>query len=346
MANFLDVTSWEEKRHFQTGGTRSKAVVENPQDDSLYFFKTSISKFKHEFWSEIIASEVGLALGFKVLIYDIAKKGDEIGCLSKLMIDLEYQQLTEGVNYLQGYDARYSPDKKESHDKYTFHFIVDALKEFNLENTIPNLIQTIIFDSIIGNGDRHQENWGYIQSIKETDLRKIKRITQIQKNKFIRRFIKAIIFIRHIRTVLKNKLLLNHLDNLIDSLKGVYSPIYDSGSCLGRELEDDKVNNMLSNPEMLLAYVNKGTSEIRWKGPKLKHNVLIQHILSEYPDAVKSTIALVKELFNEQKLQGIVLNIDKKLPIGLNQHHLPDNRKELIIKMITLRIDILKRIIE
>ena len=335
MAEFYDISNWQEKIHFQTGGTRSKAIVENPNNNALYFFKKSIPKYKHEFWSEIIASEVGNALGFNVLRYDIAYKGNEVGCISKLMINAELEQLTEGINFLQGYDYTYIPEEKESYDKYTFHFIVEALTEYKLQKTIDDLIRTIIFDSIIGNGDRHQENWGYIINTKVNNLKVNNRLMD---NQTFKRIIKTILFVRFIRTFIKSKLPLHELDKIIEDYKGVYSPIYDSGSCLGRELEDEKVDLMLGDEMMLTAYINKGLAEIRWEGPKLKHFDLIERIKSEYAEVVKNTIQNILDLFNEQNIRKIVIDIDKNLPIELKQHKLPNNRKELIIKMITLRI--------
>lgn len=341
MAAFFDITDWQEKIHYQTGGTRSKAVVENPKDNVLYFFKKSIPKYRHEFWSEIIASEIGTELGFNLLRYDIASKNNEIGCISKLMIDINYEQLTEGINFLQGYDNAYMPEEKESYDKYTFHFIVKALHEYNLEKTIPYLIKTIIFDSIIGNGDRHQENWGYIIN---TKVKNLKFNNRLMNKPSFKRFVKTFLFIRFIRTFITNKVRMYQLEKIIEDYKGIYSPIYDNGSCLGRELEDEKIDQLLKNRKMLNDYVLKGTSEIRWDGPKLKHFELIKQIKVEYHDVVQTTISNVIKNFNEQKIRKIVLDIDKNLPENLIEHKLPDNRKELIINLITLRIERLKEL--
>jgi len=341
MADFYDISNWQEKFHYQTKGTRSKAIVENPQNESLYFFKKSIVKYKHEFWSEIIASEIGTELGFNLLKYDIASKKGEIGCISKLMIDINYQQLTEGIDFLQGYDYTYIPEHKESYNKYTFHFIVNALHEYKLEKTVPDLIKTIIFDSIIGNGDRHQENWGYIINTKVKDL---KFNNRLMDSAAFKRFVKTFLFIRFIRTFITNKVRLYQLEKIIEDYKGIYSPIYDSGSCLGRELDDDKINDYLKSNELLNAYISKGPSEIRWDGPKLKHFDLIKQINEEYPDVVKNTISNVLKNFNEQKIRKIVLDIDKNLPENLIEHKLPDNRKKLIINLITLRIERLKEL--
>jgi hypothetical protein len=54
MADFYDITSWNEKPWYQTGGTRSKVIVENPANKSDYYFKTSLKRelkdYKYEYW--------------------------------------------------------------------------------------------------------------------------------------------------------------------------------------------------------------------------------------------------------------------------------------------------------
>lgn len=88
MAKYIDISNWKTQVHVHTGGTRDKFIAISPDDDKKYYFKTSINKgfknYKYEFWSEVIASELGRSLGFNVLIYDVASFNDKIGCLSKL----------------------------------------------------------------------------------------------------------------------------------------------------------------------------------------------------------------------------------------------------------------------
>lgn len=90
MADFYDITKWSEKPWYQTTGTRSKVIVENPENHAEYYFKTSLKKelkdYKYEYWSEIIASEVGMLLGFDMLKYDIAFNNGIMGCISKSMV--------------------------------------------------------------------------------------------------------------------------------------------------------------------------------------------------------------------------------------------------------------------
>ena len=44
MTRFYDISAWNERTWFQTGGTRDKMVVENPDDHSVYYFKTSLKR--------------------------------------------------------------------------------------------------------------------------------------------------------------------------------------------------------------------------------------------------------------------------------------------------------------
>jgi len=183
MAEFFEISNWEEKPWYQTGGTRSKVIVENPVNHRDYYFKTSLKReqkdYQYEFWSEIIASEIGSVFGFNMLKYDIAYKGDEIGCLSESMITEGKNKLTEGVSYLTGFDSNYNPKHKDSKKQYSFQLIKNTLAFYKQEKFIENIIQIIIFDSIIGNGDRHQENWGIITEYNEV----IKSIEEIAKKK-------------------------------------------------------------------------------------------------------------------------------------------------------------------
>jgi Phosphatidylinositol 3- and 4-kinase. len=243
MAEFYDASDWPEQEYYNTGGTRNKSVLQNPADESLYYFKTSLKKpgrdYKYEFWSEIIASEVGNLLGFNVLTYDIAYNGTDLGCISKLMIKLGEEVLVGGHKYLTGHDPSYDPFNPEHKTRYTFQFIREALGKYGIKNDIKNIIKIIIFDSIIGNGDRHQENWSFIEKY-------IKLKPKLPSG---------------IASMLKLEVKVTVV------MEMGFSPIYDSGSCLAREIADDKILPLLYDIDTAIA-----TS--RWGGPA-KHSLLM-----------------------------------------------------------------------
>jgi hypothetical protein len=338
MPDFYNITSWNEKPWFQTGGTRSKVVVENPETSDHYYFKSSLKKgeidYKYEFWSEIAASEVGTILGFDMLRYDIAYNRGEIGCLSKSMNIEGKNKLTEGMSYLTGFDTTYNPEDKQSKKLYTFHFIRDTLNYFQLGHYIGNIIEIIVLDSIIGNGDRHQENWGIITDYNEV----IQTLEDIAKKEKKGIFEKTLFALLAVTSKAKREDAEKLVKEFNLKMPGKFSQIYDSGSCLGREVDDDKVKQMLTDNAMIKSYIHKGVSEIHWEGEKLNHIVLIEKLQLTYPDIVQGIIARVKKNYTHEKIKKCILSIDEKLPLEFAQFKLPLDRKEFMVKLISLRV--------
>jgi hypothetical protein len=346
MAEFYDISNWNEKPWFGTKGTRNKSVVENPETGISFYFKTSLFKpdkdYKYEFWSEIIASEIGHFLGFKVLRYDIAFHKTEMGCISEFMNTEGESELTEGIQYLTGYNNAYKPALKSSKGDYTFQFICEALKSFNFNSYIDEIIRIIIFDSLIGNGDRHQENWGIIIYSKEA----IQTYHKEAKNKKYKYFHRLLL--KMFGWIFENlPSLPNPLKIMFHSLMpNKFAPIYDSGSCLGRELRDAKVKQMLSDEKQILSYILKGTSEIHWKGKKVSHFELIKKISEKHPEIVKTEIQRIKSIYNESNISKIITDVDIKLPQDKGEFKLPEERKKLMIKMVSLRFKELSKLLD
>lgn len=75
MAEFFDISNWNEKPWFGTKGSRSKSVVENPETGALCYFKTSLFKpdkdYKYEFWSEIIIDNINVLDNYEIRIVRI-----------------------------------------------------------------------------------------------------------------------------------------------------------------------------------------------------------------------------------------------------------------------------------
>jgi hypothetical protein len=356
---YTDVTDWNRIVYHNTTGSRSKKIITNPENDDEYFFKGSKElsdgeiRYPSEFWSEIVSSKIGQYLKFNILDYNIGynKEGTQkIGCLSKSMVSNSENKLTEGKVYLTGYKSTYNPeiDKKQ----YTFQFIRNTLSFFNSENYIKNLLEIIVFDALIGNSDRHQENWGIItnfnQTIKDFDKKINKSTDKWYRNwglKFLRNLtlIQAKKFEDNIfRTSKKTDLIIES-----DLMKNNFSPIYDSGCCLGREFEIDKVIKMINDKQMQDKYIRKGVSEIHWEGndKKLNHFELIKLLQLEYPEEIKLLINKVADNFKSEEIEIIVNNIDKNLPKELKSHKLPIERKELMVKLINLRFNKLLELI-
>ncbi|MDB5014198.1 MAG: hypothetical protein JWQ25_2400 [Daejeonella sp.] len=349
MANLIDITNWEEKPWYSTGGTRDKCLVESQEGD-LYYFKTSLRKeridYKYEFWSEIIASELGKILGINVLQYDIAIKDEKIGCLCKSMVKGQ-ERLTQGMNYLVGYDNNYDGNPKDKNQKslYSYQLIVEALHAFQLDKFIPNIDEIIVFDALIGNGDRHQENWAIIYGYIDASKR-IQEVFGYSPSLFNRKVFgnSPSLFNRS-----KNRFLKYLTSSKIDQVESIglftqtmwdkdvrFSPIYDSGSSLAREHNDEKLEQMLRDKMQFEAYLDRGRAEIHWEGNKMNHFQLVNKIL-EKSERARSTINLFEKNYNQEAINEFINSIDNQLPADFDQYKLTNCRKEFLIKLITSR---------
>lgn len=316
ITTYTDVSNWQEAQQYQTGGTREKCWLISPNDNSYYFFKVSIKKgvkdYPTEFWMEIIASKVGQSLNLNVLDYNIAKRGESIGCISKHMVENDKYALTELMYFLMGYEPAYNPE--EDKEAYSIEFIYETLKYFGLEQHMPDFINVIVFDCIIGNQDRHQENWGFITPV-ET----------------------------------KAKILSHDNTQVKDSWKGSkIAPIYDSGSSLGRERSEETIINMLRDPMQFEAYINRYKPEVRIRrGAKVSYDTLLKELLNsaQYSKQTKQSILHLTEAFDLDKITDIVTHIDDTLPNDCKDNGLSEKRKQFVIKLMNDRVEKLKTLI-
>lgn len=330
---FVDVSRWKKEIHINTSGTRNKHILTSNLGET-YFFKKSLLKpgkdYKYEFWSEIIASQVGRLLNFDVVIYDVAYFKNEIGCISKSIIDINNEELSEGYGYIV---ERY-PEFKESYKKtHSFQKIIGSLKKLKLEHLINDVIKMIIFDSIIGNTDRHSENWAVVISNKKLNDA-IKKISQLSWfNKLKLQFL--LLFIS------KGKFTISKFNNRMRKDICKFSPLYDNGSSLARELDDERMNELLNDNNKFENFMNKGKPDIRWDDKKLNHFELVNTLRMDYPNEVNNIFEVIKSRYSKKILTNIVKNIDKKLPNQFNDYRLSSIRKEFIIKYIDARINII-----
>lgn len=347
MAKLFDISDWAEQSWYNTGGTRNKKVYLNPGDGELYYFKQSFKKgkrdYKHEFWSEIIASEVGKTLEFDVLEYHIALRGEVVGCICKSMIR-EGEELVEGGKYLQAYDNTFKPEDIKQRHQYTLNLILDALYSFDKEKHYKELAETIVFDAIIGNSDRHQENWAIINTHstlteglanleKGLEAGKLEGLPNWMLN-FVKKFYTEK---GQMRRDLKSA-------RLLMPKQTRFAPIYDSGCSFGRELDAVRVQAMLLNETEVKNYVSRGLAEIHWGESKISHFEFIHRLLENnvLSHHINEALSRALNLFDEKRIKHIVFSIDQPLKDLANPNILPLERKELVVKLLTLRIEKLR----
>ncbi len=330
---YIDVSDWGDSIGQGTTGTREKEILVNPQTNKDCFLKYSMSKpgrdYATEYWSEIIAYEIGKFFGFNVLEYDLAEKDGRFGCISENMVDTDQEQLIEGVSILSAYDSSYNPKDKNMYDRYTFPFVREALNNYGYGKFIFEFIDILIFDAVIGNSDRHQGNWGFIHKRESPEAE--------QRTKRLKKMFKSL----GGRSKVKE-----------DKSGDKMAPIYDSGCCLGREFSEEQVSVRLKDSASFDSFIRKGIAELRRADKpekKIPHTELLSYIMSldqSYRVHITNRIKGIEERYSPEQIESIVLNIDKGLSKKtLKQCGLSETRKHFICKVIETRLDKLKELI-
>ncbi len=330
---FYDVSDWLVTSVSSTKGTRDKLVLVKPNTEDTYFLKFPMVRENRDYtpenWSEVLAYEIGNALGFNVLRYDLAVYHGRVGCISKNMITpSNNESLIEGHSILSRFDSTYDPADKTTYNKYTFEFVQKALTAFDAKFFVKDFIRALIFDAIIGNSDRHQSNWGLIQSIELVEVRPIKKGLKLPFGKAKDDGLQVTI-----------------------NINRKAAPIYDSGCCLGREFGEVQIQQHLDIQSKFDKYIRNGVSELRTgeTNKKPSHEELLHFIKNtnngEWKSFIDDEINRVLLAYNPNETNELISNIDNQLPDAYReQYGLTMARKEFIFRVIDTRINNLKNI--
>jgi len=353
---FIDASEWQILPWYSTGGTRAKRVLLHSEDWSEWYFKCSEKKlgkdgkpdkyYKYEFWSEVIAYQVGTFLEIKTLRYDPGINNGEIGCISPLMINNETEDLIEMGRFMTSLNPDFIPKDTKTRHEYTFQLLVDALDAYKLTEYLPVYLETLLFDAIIGNTDRHQENWAFIgkrgfvaQAL--TEIEQDVKVVGFKRLPMFFRWLFKRIF-NHEKTQLNTQA--EQMKLYFTKIKGM-APMYDNGSSLGRELSDERVEELLANEQALNRYVENGKCEVHWDNKKLTHFQFIENLLkSSYLQQVQQAGAFIRA-WDDEQIKQIVNTIDEKVPADWHSYCIPENRKRLITKLLLLRSQKLKSLL-
>ncbi|WP_407270374.1 HipA domain-containing protein [Radiobacillus sp. PE A8.2] len=189
--SIVDISSWKYE-NINVSGSKEKRWYRSFDKKQLALFKLPVSltsdssygegESTGEAWSEKICSEIGNYIGFPTHNVDIGalqvndeaieyyglngedvKIGEKVfGALCWSFLDETNDSLVEGADMIMDFDETYDRDKLQGeHEIYNF----DLLYRLFYENGILDyLFQMILFDTLIGNTDRHQDNFGVIRN--------------------------------------------------------------------------------------------------------------------------------------------------------------------------------------
>lgn len=155
-------------------GSKRKFWVRNPDDsggrDWLFKLPTENTG---EHWAEKIAYEIAremrvAAPRVELAFYRDADGGRQRGSITESFTSEGYK-LHHGNEILADMDADYDPDRKFGQSQHTIQRIfagMGILRDASYaEQCRVKLAGYFIFDALIGNVDRHHENWGILREI-------------------------------------------------------------------------------------------------------------------------------------------------------------------------------------
>lgn len=118
-----------------------------------------------EDWAEKVAAEIAHELGITAATVELAEYGDKRGCISLNFVDVEAgEALIHGNEVLAWEVTGYDKSKvfrQADHTLENLRAAIRALFDPALANgALTQLAGYIVLDALIGNTDRHHENWG------------------------------------------------------------------------------------------------------------------------------------------------------------------------------------------
>lgn len=148
-------------------GTKDKFWLE--KDGVRLLFKESRPNTGED-WSEKLAGEIARLIGIQAAKIELSIcDGRRRGTLSQSFIDLSIgEDLIHGNEILAGQVLDYDRSKKFNQSDHTLENINAAISRVFSKNTYKNkmlrqLASYMVLDALIGNVDRHHENWGLVR---------------------------------------------------------------------------------------------------------------------------------------------------------------------------------------
>ena len=240
-------------------------------------------KHTGEHWAEKIAAEVAARLDILHARVELAQFGEERGSSTESFAR-RFCVLVHGNQLLGRVVSSYDPEVQFRQSAHTFDNIWATLDRTFIkpEDVAPvkrQFAEYVVLDAVIGNTDRHHENWGQLIIFK--GLRKPRSHSRARDKRRRRR-----------REYRWEKSL---------------APSFDHASSLGRELSDEKRDRFLTE-DRVERYAEKGHGGIYWSGDERRGPSpleLVRRATDAYPDLFRPALAKLNKL-DEGSLRNII----------------------------------------
>lgn len=163
-----DFSFWEEYEGTSEGSGRSEKIwLQNPNTGQigLFKFKKDIGTTDHV--SECIAYKIAQLLEIPCAKFELGIYRGREGSMSYNIIENPEQILVEGIYFITLIYPGYNSEKfidSNTHHRYSVEMVKKSIERFV---PIESFLKMLMFDYLIGNSDRHQNNWALLLEKKE-----------------------------------------------------------------------------------------------------------------------------------------------------------------------------------
>lgn len=148
-------------------GSKPKFWVLLP--DGRWLFKEARPNTGED-WAEKAAAEVAHAIGIRAATVELASFAEKRGCISRNFVDVDAgQALVHGNEILGMRVTGYDKGKTFRQSDHTLENIDSAIRSLfgkeHADGILTELAGYLVLDALIGNTDRHHENWGLLLQV-------------------------------------------------------------------------------------------------------------------------------------------------------------------------------------
>ena len=128
-----------------------------------------------EDWAEKVVAEVALSAGIPAARVELADSDGRRGCASLSFADPDIAEtLIHGNEILAGFVLGYDPRKKFHQSDHTLENIAAAIRKMfpqkdRQDVVLTELARYLVLDALVGNTDRHHENWGVVARLGQVE---------------------------------------------------------------------------------------------------------------------------------------------------------------------------------
>jgi len=120
-----------------------------------------------EDWSEKLASEIARLMGLPTHHTELAIWEGKRGCAVKSFLTSDQSVLVHGNELLEGLISGYDKEKEYGQTEHTFDNIVKVIEKLfpagkARREMSYRMVGYLVFDALVGNTDRHHQNWGVL----------------------------------------------------------------------------------------------------------------------------------------------------------------------------------------